>query len=280
MEFYSRVFKKLNFILDAKTSHTWPQFDDLSTLDLESNNESTTSIIPILDFSDPNVSKLNGHACATSGTFLLINHNGPLNLIESAESEVRKLLSQPTSQKRTLCSLSELIGYGNKVSTSWVHRLILLRNYGRMIRKDFGGLFFHAFPMHKRYEIAARKAFSHELLLNTVAIFCSIKELKEFLGRRRRGHLNKSEEALLALCGIEFIPFNGHHKPSAPLEDRVGPCLISTKCVEQNLLSIKTTCYNPPPPPEKKKRKINRKKKAKIQNKVQYQSTQILHPSY
>ncbi|KAK6927454.1 Isopenicillin N synthase-like, Fe(2+) 2OG dioxygenase domain [Dillenia turbinata] len=94
-------------------SHTWPQSDDLSTLDLGSNDESTTSVIPIIDFSDPNVSKLIGHACETWGAFQLINHNIPSSLIESAESEARKLFSLPTSEKRkALCLPSEVTGYG------------------------------------------------------------------------------------------------------------------------------------------------------------------------
>ncbi|KAK6927453.1 Non-hem dioxygenase N-terminal domain [Dillenia turbinata] len=50
--------------------------------------------MPIIDFSDPNVSKLVGLACETWGSFLLKNHSVPLNLKKSAESKARNLFSE------------------------------------------------------------------------------------------------------------------------------------------------------------------------------------------
>ncbi|KAK6912667.1 Isopenicillin N synthase-like, Fe(2+) 2OG dioxygenase domain [Dillenia turbinata] len=112
-------------IQEVSDVHSWPQSNDFLTLDLEPNDKSAASIIPIIDFSDPNVSKLIGQACETWGSFQLINHNVPLNLIESAESEARKLFSLPTSEKRkTLRSPSEATGYGLARMSQFFSRLL------------------------------------------------------------------------------------------------------------------------------------------------------------
>ncbi|XWS73064.1 hypothetical protein CRYUN_Cryun02cG0093400 [Craigia yunnanensis] len=94
-----------NSVRTMPDSHVWPKSDDFSSDHRLS--------IPIIDLKDPKAVKLTSHACETWGAFQVINHGIPLNLLEDAESEARRLFSLPAQQKvKALREPAGTTGYG------------------------------------------------------------------------------------------------------------------------------------------------------------------------
>ena len=88
-------------------SHAWP-----TSHAFESDHDDQSSI-PTVDLMDPDAVKLIGHACETWGVFHVINHGIPMEILDEAESEARRLFSLPAGQKlRALRSPAGATGYG------------------------------------------------------------------------------------------------------------------------------------------------------------------------
>ncbi|KAJ6295504.1 hypothetical protein OIU76_027414 [Salix suchowensis] len=88
-------------------SHAWP-----TSHAFESDHDDQSSI-PTVDLMDADAVKLIGHACETWGVFHVINHGIPMEILDEAESEARRLFSLPAGQKlRALRSPAGATGYG------------------------------------------------------------------------------------------------------------------------------------------------------------------------
>uniref|UniRef100_A0A6N2NF70 Fe2OG dioxygenase domain-containing protein n=1 Tax=Salix viminalis TaxID=40686 RepID=A0A6N2NF70_SALVM len=88
-------------------SHAWP------TSHAFEPDHGDQSSIPTVDLMDADAVKLIRHACETWGVFHVINHGIPMEMLDEAESEARRLFSLPAGQKLTaLRSPAGATGYG------------------------------------------------------------------------------------------------------------------------------------------------------------------------
>ncbi|WJX69961.1 iron ascorbate-dependent oxidoreductase [Trifolium repens] len=112
-----------NSLEELPESYTWTNLDDHTTNIMKDPSSNTS--VPIIDLSDPNASKLIGHACKTWGVYQVVNHGIPLSLLDDIQWVGQTLFSLPSHQKlKAIRSPDGVTGYGLARISSFFPKLM------------------------------------------------------------------------------------------------------------------------------------------------------------
>jgi gibberellin 3-beta-dioxygenase len=112
-----------NSLQELPESYTWTNLDDHTTNIMKDPSSNTS--VPIIDLSDPNASKLIGHACKTWGVYQVVNHGIPLSLLDDIQWVGQTLFSLPSHQKlKAIRSPDGVTGYGLARISSFFPKLM------------------------------------------------------------------------------------------------------------------------------------------------------------
>ncbi|KAF5748626.1 gibberellin 3-beta-dioxygenase 3-like [Tripterygium wilfordii] len=109
-------------VLKLPQSHTWRSTRTSLSPDYPPVNPCTKQPVPIIDLTNPHVTKLIRDACENWGMFQVTNHGIPLSLMKEVEGQTRRLFALPSKQKLlAVRSPDGLTGYGlPRISTFFV----------------------------------------------------------------------------------------------------------------------------------------------------------------
>ncbi|KAK2371473.1 gibberellin 3-beta-dioxygenase [Trifolium repens] len=112
-----------NSLQELPESYTWTNLDDHTTNIMKDPSSNTS--VPIIDLSDPNASKLIGHACKTWGVYQVVNHGIPLSLLDDIQWVGQTLFSLSSHQKlKAIRSPDGVTGYGLARISSFFPKLM------------------------------------------------------------------------------------------------------------------------------------------------------------